>query len=112
MANSRAIDVAAYLAVQDCRKYKIPITVIAPPYAAARAGITDHAYVTKVLKDGTHSDVGPNFPWDHFTQRVAFWVNPTPAVAPPKPPVKTYPRDFTDRELLEDLWKRVYKLGK
>ena len=83
MRQSRAIDVAAYLAVQDCKKYGIPATVIAPPYSAGRAGITDHAYVTKVLKDGTHTDVGTGFPWDYFTERVKFWVNPG---ATPKPP--------------------------
>ena len=38
LAQSRAIDVAAYLAVQDCRKYGIPLTVIALPYTDGRAG--------------------------------------------------------------------------
>jgi N-acetyl-anhydromuramyl-L-alanine amidase AmpD len=110
--NSRAIDVAAYLAVQDCRNrnYAIPLTVIAPPYTAGRAGITDHAYVTKVLGDGTHSDVGPNFPWDIFAQRVAYWANPTPVTPPPKP-TPQYPRDFTDRQLLEDIWQKLMKLA-
>jgi N-acetyl-anhydromuramyl-L-alanine amidase AmpD len=86
LTQSRAIDVAAYLCVNDCRKYGIPLAVIAPPYTAGRAGITDHAYVTKVLGDGTHTDVGPNFPWDHFTQRIQYWQNPTPKPPPaPKP---------------------------
>ncbi|NDF13388.1 MAG: hypothetical protein EB060_11330, partial [Proteobacteria bacterium] len=58
----RAIDVAAYLAVQDCRKYGIPFTVIPPPYSQGRAGISDHRYVTRVLKDGSHTDVGDGFP--------------------------------------------------
>lgn len=116
MAQSKAIDAAAWLAVQDCKKYGIPLTVIAPPYTAGRAGISDHAYVTKVLRDGTHSDVGPNFPWTYFAQQVAVYAGtspaPAPIVTPPKPPapVKQYPRDYTDRELLEDIWKRVFKL--
>lgn len=112
MAQSKAIDVAAYLAVQDCAKYKIPLTVISPPYSQGRAGITDHAYVTRVLGDGTHTDVGPNFPWDHFSQRVQVWAGGGPKPIPAPTPTKTYPRDFTDRELLEDLWKRVYKLSR
>lgn len=33
------------------------------------------------------------------------------AAAPPPPKPKQYPRDFTDRELLEDIWQRVSKLG-
>lgn len=78
----RAIDVAAYLAVQDCRKYSIPVTVIAPPYITGRAGISDHNYVTKVLKDGTHTDIGRDFPWDVFTAA----VNKYAGTAPVKPP--------------------------
>ena len=54
MKQSKAIDVAAYLAVQDCKKYGIPTFVNPPPYIAG-ASISDHAYVTKVLKDGTHT---------------------------------------------------------
>lgn len=103
MRQARAIDVAAYLAVQDCRKYGIPFTVIAPPYGAARAGISDHAYVTKVLKDGSHTDVGAQFPWDMFTASVNKYAGITQA------PAKEYPRDFTDRQLLEDIWLKLDK---
>jgi N-acetyl-anhydromuramyl-L-alanine amidase AmpD len=110
MQNAKAIDTAAWLAVQDCKKYGIPFTVIAPPYTA-RAGITDHNYVTKVLKDGTHSDVGPNFPWPYFAGKVAEYSGATP-VPPPVTPTKVYPKDFTDRELLEDLWRKVSTLVK
>ena len=85
--NAVSIDAAAFLAVQDCRKYGIPITVLAPPYTNGRAGITDHNYVTKVLKDGTHTDVGAQFPWDMFTNAVSKHAG-TGAVTPPptKPP--------------------------
>jgi hypothetical protein len=59
LKQSRAIDVAAYLAVQDCRKYGIAIKVLAPPYNSNPPGISDHKYVTQWLKDGDHTDVGP-----------------------------------------------------
>jgi hypothetical protein len=108
MRNSKAIDAAAWLAVQDCRKYNIPFTVIPPPYTNGRAGISDHAYVTKVLRDGNHTDIGPNFPWTYFAQKVAEYAGQKP-VEPPKP-MKEYPRDFTDRELLEDVWVKLNKL--
>jgi hypothetical protein len=113
MQNSKAIDAAAWLAVQDCKKYGIPFTVIPPPYTA-RAGITDHNFVTRVLKDGTHSDVGPNFPWPYFAAKVAEYSGATPVPPPVTPPVtpKVYPKDFTDRELLEDLWRKVSTLVK
>ena len=73
MQQSNAIDVAAYLVVQDCQKYDIPLNVIAPPYTGRIPGISDHAYVTKILGDGTHTDVGAGFPWDYFSARIAFW---------------------------------------
>lgn len=69
------IEIAAFLAVQDCRKYGIPFDVIAPPYGAARPGISDHKYVTEVLRVGTHTDVGDNFPWDVFTLFIAKYAN-------------------------------------
>lgn len=113
MRNSKAIDAAAWLAVQDCKKYGIPTTVIAPPYTAGRAGISDHAYVTKVLKDGTHSDVGPNFPWQYFAAKVAEYagakpVTPPPPPSPPKPDV---PQPVTDRQLLEAILRRIDELA-
>ncbi len=71
MKQANAIDVAAYLAVQDARKYGFDPKVITPPYAGRLPGISDHRYVTQVLKDGTHTDVGDNFPWDVFAAAVA-----------------------------------------
>lgn len=35
-------------------------------------------------------------------------VNPAPSASKPK----EYPRDFTDRELLEDIWQQVFKMSK
>lgn len=106
--NTAAIEVAAYLAVQDCRKYNIPTTVIAPPYTSARAGITDHNYVTTVLHDGTHTDVGSNFPWDVFAAYVAKYAHPgapTPVPTPTQPPAAggflMALSDAEQREMLE-----------
>ncbi len=109
MRNSKAIDAAAWIAVADCKKYGIPTTVIAPPYTAGRAGISDHAYVTKILRDGSHSDVGPNFPWSYFAGKVAEYASGKPAVqpAPPSAKPKELPRDLTDREILEAIYRKV-----
>lgn len=100
----RAIDVAAFIAVQDCRKYGIPPTIIAPPYTAARAGISDHNYVTKVLKDGTHTDVGPNFPWDVFGAAVAKYAGQSAPPAPEQPA-------NLDKEIWDQLRLRWNMLG-
>lgn len=90
MKQSRAIDVAAYLAVEDAKKYGFPAKVIAPPYNSGPPGISDHAFVTKKLGIGTHSDVGRNFPWTFFAERVAYWSGqrvekPPPVVPQPQP---------------------------
>ncbi len=83
LQQSKAIDVAAYLAVQDCRKYGINAKVIAPPYNSPPPGISDHRYCTEYLKDGnTHTDVGDNFPWDVFTAAVNKYATGAPAPQP------------------------------
>jgi N-acetyl-anhydromuramyl-L-alanine amidase AmpD len=94
----RAIEIAAYLAVQDCRKYGIQPVVIAPPYRRA-AGISDHRYVTRVLGMGTHTDVGDGFPWDVFTQHVVAFTTDTP----------TRGDDMTeeDRRMLREVWEQL-----
>jgi len=57
-------------------------------------GITSHRQITRALKRGTHTDPGPNFPFDYFLSRVKFHINrltapttptKTPATAPPAP---------------------------
>jgi N-acetyl-anhydromuramyl-L-alanine amidase AmpD len=106
LAQSRAIDVAAYIAVQDCKKYGISLNVVAPPYATT-PGISDHMYVTKVLGDGTHTDVGPGFPWDVFAAAVNKYANPTtPPEAPPVTVPPTVPT-LSDRQLLQEVWDQL-----
>lgn len=73
------IEIAAWLAVQDCRKYSIPTTVIAPDKNGdyrRSSGISDHRYVTEALGIGTHHDVGDGFPWDVFAGHVRRFTNP------------------------------------
>lgn len=114
MKQSRAIDVAAYLAVQDSKKYGFSAKVIAPPYTLRPPGISDHCFVTRILRDGSHTDVGPNFPWDFFSQCVAKYLGQQAAPPPPAPPApgKQFPRDFTDRQLLEDIWNTLQSIKK
>jgi hypothetical protein len=123
LLQAKAIDVAAYLCVQDCNKYGIAKSVIAPPYPSDPPGISDHRYCTEHLKDGnTHTDVGDNFPWDVFAAAVAKYANPAvtppvvvtppPVVAPPAvtpPPVTptafTYPS--TD-DMVQQIWVQLF----
>ena len=71
----RAIEIAKYFGT-------LKTDVIAPPYKRA-SGISDHNYVTKVLGIGTHTDLGPNFPWDKLAEFVREYLNG----AAPKPVV-------------------------
>ncbi|WP_135452594.1 N-acetylmuramoyl-L-alanine amidase [Mycobacterium sp. DL99] len=98
MKQAKAIDVAAYLAVQDCKKYGIPTTVIAPPYTGRIPGISDHRYVTQVLKDGSHTDVGDQFPWDVFAAAVKKYATDTTTPAPAGP--TPIPREDADLQLV------------
>ena len=94
MKQAKAIDVAAYLAVQDAKKYGFAPKVIAPPYTGRIPGISDHRYVTQILGDGTHTDVGDNFPWDVFTAAVAKYAGTQGTSVPPAPkPVVVGPAD-------------------
>jgi hypothetical protein len=99
-----AIDVAAYLAVQDAKKYGFSTLVVPPPYTAGTPGISDHKWVTDVFKWGTHTDVGPGFPWDALAAAVAKYAGTE--VTPPvvTPPAFVYPStDVMIREIWEQL---------
>jgi N-acetyl-anhydromuramyl-L-alanine amidase AmpD len=91
LQQSKAIDAAAYLAAQDCKKYGINPRVLAPPYNSNPPGISDHRYVTQWLKDGTHTDVGLGFPWDVFEAAVKKYTGPSPTPAPPVGPAPVNP---------------------
>lgn len=88
----KSIDVAAFLAAEDCRKYPtIPKRVLKPPYGSP-GGISDHRYVTEYLKDGTHTDVGgpmgppwTGFPWDVFEKAFLRYTGQTPTENPAEP---------------------------
>jgi hypothetical protein len=102
----RAIDVMAYLAVQDCKKYPtISANVIIPPYATKGPGISDHKFVTQALGIGNHTDVGNGFPWDVFTVAVRKYVEGT--VPPPDVPSQPPPKQLTDRQLLQENWDQL-----
>jgi hypothetical protein len=106
-----AIRVAAYLAVEDVKKYPtLSANVILPPYQSG-AGISDHRYVTQCLKIGSHTDVGGplrppwnGFPWDVFVADVHSFVG----VPADPPPVAVTPP--TDRQILEAIYADTQEL--
>ncbi len=78
----RGIDMAAWLMVRDARHYGFEPRIIGwEELGAGRDGFTDHAGITYGLGIGTHTDCGPNFPWDVYNERVQHWAAAN--VAPP-----------------------------
>ena len=76
------IDVAAYIAVRDARRYGLQPRVISPEEARqGRTGITDHNGVRIATGAGTHTDMGAGFDWGYFIGRVDEFA----ALAPPPP---------------------------
>lgn len=74
-----AIRVAAFTAWEDAKKYPyIKLVVNGRPYRLGRtACVSDHNYVTVILGIGSHTDVGPNFPWDVFESDLRGFVTGT-----------------------------------
>lgn len=72
-----AIRIAAWTAVEDIKKYNRIGRVVNPrPYPRGKVPcVADHYFVTKVLGIGTHTDVGPNFPWDLFESDFKSYLN-------------------------------------
>lgn len=76
-----AIDVAAFIAVRDCRRYGIPARIITPAQLGNyMPGIADHWAVTEGLGVGTHTDVGDGFPWDRFARAIDKYANQEEAI--------------------------------
>lgn len=122
-----AIDVAAYVAAQDVKKYPtIASKVIGfggnyPGSTADDSGIADHRWVTDIFGWGDHKDVGSGFPGDYFTDRFNYWlaggesqapppVVAPPVVAPPAAPVDPAPTD-AEGEILAQTRGRWERLG-
>lgn len=72
--------IAAYIAVQDGRKYGFAPNWLGSGgrYTPANQGVSDHQYVTDVIGWGTHTDVGPGFPGDVFSRYLAEYAGTAP----------------------------------
>jgi len=66
----RGMNVAAYIAARDARRYGLTPAVISPEQARHQTGITDHNGVRIATGVGDHTDVGPGFPWDYFDRKL------------------------------------------
>ena len=111
LKHRNAIEVAAWLAVEDAKKYGFSTRVVPPPYTNGEPGISDHRWVTDVFKWGNHTDVGPNFPWDVLAAAVAKYaadpVEPETPAEPEPQKVKRFPEDWSDRDLLVEIVRQL-----
>lgn len=81
LARDNDLRIAAYIAVQDARKYGFSNAWLGSggDYRQAPSGVSDHQYVTDVIGWGTHTDVGEGFPGDVFARYLAEYSGaPTP----------------------------------
>lgn len=87
----------AYLAVRECLKFGIPIQILVGanyPKILTQGGITDHnaITVTQLSPGSTHTDVGPNFPWDVLQTAITQYTPPSTNIPPgPQPPTPMPP---------------------
>jgi N-acetyl-anhydromuramyl-L-alanine amidase AmpD len=90
------IDVAAYIAVRDTRRYGLQTLVISPEEARqGETGVTDHNGVRIATGVGTHWDVGPEFPWDYFRQKIEEYAATPTGQTTRKLPTLAYPGHAT-----------------
>lgn len=82
--SSEVIENAAERTAAKCHELQIPPVKLTIAEVRANAfGIEDHWDVTRAFGEGTHTDVGAEFPWDVFMERVAHYYGPG---LPPYPP--------------------------
>jgi hypothetical protein len=138
LSHESMIDRCAFKVAEWCAKFDIPAVwlsvadlVAAPGFPQpSPKGITSHANVTAAFGQSTHTDPGPNYPYDLFMAKVKAFLNPPP---PPEDPVTdadvakivagvtkvmlpllTETRDYTlwSPRLVTELNKRGYSLPK
>jgi hypothetical protein len=84
----KMIEISARLVAQKCLKYRIPVLRLSVTQLRnGEKGIVGHWDVSNAFHKSSHYDPGPNFPWDYYLSRVAFFANQT--TPPPTPPPST-----------------------
>ena len=85
LQRSQDIDNAAYVFVQDAKKYALQTRTLSHDEVARRqTGATDHYGITVGLRIGDHTDVGKFFPWDFFQSSIVKHVVGA-VITPPAP---------------------------
>ena len=73
--SSQMLDLSARLAADLCIKYNIPaVHLTNAELKAGNRGFVGHDQVSDVYKKSDHGDPGPNFPWDKYIEKVAYYI--------------------------------------
>jgi N-acetyl-anhydromuramyl-L-alanine amidase AmpD len=69
---SRAmLELSARITAALCDRFDIPVELVdVEGLKAGRRGITSHRWVSLAFRKSTHTDPGPDFPWDWYLQLV------------------------------------------
>lgn len=104
LAQDALLEETARIVAGWCKSYGIPVKRLTQAELRAnQKGIIDHNDCSKVFGRTDHWDVGPNFPWDIFLQKVNRHI--TPPAAPPTAPKPDTPKPPKEDEMLERLHK-------
>ncbi|MBA2324495.1 MAG: N-acetylmuramoyl-L-alanine amidase [Pseudonocardiales bacterium] len=75
----RMLELTAGWIAERCRARNVPIRKLSPSeLAAGQAGVIGHIDWTLGMKEGSHTDPGPGFPWDVVIQMANGAVTPIP----------------------------------
>jgi hypothetical protein len=97
------LELTAQWIAERCKARGIPpVKLSAADVAARKPGVIGHVEITNGLKDGTHTDPGPSFPWDVVMARVNAILKPTP-VEDDMPPYISWPA-ADKAQLIADIW--------
>lgn len=84
---------SAIAAAAWAHAYGIPVVKLSPAdLVAGKAGFCGHVDVTNAFHRSTHTDPGPNFPWDYYLQRVKAHLSVATQAAAAPTPLPAHPR--------------------
>ena len=87
--STSVLDLSARLAADLAIKYNIPAKRLSDAeLKAGNRGFVGHDQISRVYKRSSHTDPGPNFPWDVYINKVAYYISTGGNdLIPSKPPV-------------------------
>lgn len=106
-----ALEQAAAVTADWCTRYGIPVRRLSvSELTAGKKGIVGHHDVSAAYHQTDHTDPGPNFPWDHFLDRVNAHMGTTPPKYEPFPGSAFF-REGRNSQVITAMGKRLVAEG-